>query len=144
MTGRIRQRLQSGNADISGVKINPHYPPVIEALRNEAMKERRRLLNANNSNQRIVVTMQGKKPWVVLVKITGSGREKREKVSLPFPLEDSRLADPGKCLAELALEDKEFVPKEFLDEEEQLEILPGEYPAGPLTQRRRRGAMDTT
>ena len=146
MTGRVRQRLQNGAGVLEGqhegVKIHSHFPPVIEAIRNEAMKERRRLLAEDNVGQRVVVNMQFKKPWVQLIRMTG--RDKNQKEAITFPLEDGRLEDPGRCLAELALEDKEFVPKHFLEEDDQVIILPGIYPAIPIVQKRRRGAMDTS
>ena len=141
MTARIKQRLQSGAGIIDGIKIFAHYPPIIEALKNEAMKERRRLLDADSVNQRVVVQVQFKKLWVILLKM--SGRDKRERKALPFPVDDSRLVDPGRTLANLALADQEFVPKAFLDDEDKIAISAGEYAAGEVPQRRSRNAMDT-
>ena len=128
MTARIRQRLQGTSGTINGIKIFPHYPPIIEALKNEAMKERRRLLNEDGGNQRVVVSVQFRKPWVVLIGMSGP---KREKTALPFPVDDHRLVDPGQSLAELALADEEFVPLAFLNDEDKALIEGGIYPAGP-------------
>ena len=133
MTARIRQRLQGPAGTIDGIKIFPHYPPIIEALKNEAMKERRRLLNQDSENQKIVVSVQFKKPWVLLIRMTG---QKREKTTLPFPVDDHRLIDPGQTLAELALADQEFVPLAFLSNDDKALIESGEYPAGPTPGRK--------
>ena len=142
MTSRIRQRLQSGKGLVDGVKIFQHYPPIIETLKNEAMKERRRLLDLDDKDQRIIVQIQFKKPWVILIKMLG--RDKCVKSTLPFPVDDERLADPGKTLAELALTDEEFVPKAFLDDAAKAGIKEGIYPAAALPQRRPASAMDTS
>ena len=142
MTGRIRQRLQAGKGLVDGVKIFQHYPPIIETLKNEGMKERRRLLDLDGKDQRIIVQVQFKKPWVVLLKMTGT--EKRVRTTLPFPVDDERLVDPGKTLAELSLTDAEFVPKAFLDDNDKAEIKEGIYPAAVLPQRRPASAMDTS
>ena len=141
MTSRIKARLQTGSGMVDGVKIFAHYPPIIEALKNEAMKERRRLLDRDSTNQRIIVQVQFKKPWVLLIKM--SGRDKRDKTSLPFPVDDARLVDPGRSLAVLSLDDREFVPKAFLDDDEKALIADGVYPAAQLPMRRPRNAMDT-
>ena len=144
MTARIRQQLQGGNGTLAdGVKICAHYPPIIEALKNEAMKERKRLLDIDRVNQRVVVNVVFKKPWVILLKMTG--RDKKQRETLSFPLEDGRLSDPGRCLAELALAGKEFVPKHFIKDDDAVLIAPGRYAAGPMPQKGNRNPapMDT-
>ena len=141
MTSRIRQRLQSPGADrTDGIRILPHYPPIIEAIKNEAMKERRRLLNADGTNQRILVSVHTKKPWVSLIKM--SPTNKRDRKSLPFPVDDGRLSDPGKTLAQLARMGQEFVPLAAMDDDDAAEIEAGTYPAATPAKKRKRNAME--
>ena len=142
MTSRIRLRLQGpGAGKVDGIRILAHYPPIIEAIRNEAMKERRRLLNLDNKSQRIVVQMSMKKPWVSLFRV--SATNKRDRKALPFPLEDDRLENPGKTLAELARAGQEFIPFGALDDDDKANIVAGTYPAAlPAPKRRKRNAMD--
>jgi hypothetical protein len=58
-----------------------------------------------------------KKPWVQLLKIV-EGR----RVSLPFIVEDGRLADPAVTLAKLALEGKEFKLLKYVSPTERASI----------------------
>jgi hypothetical protein len=103
---QIKNRIKGKGLNLeAGVKVHPHYPPIIDALKNEAMRERRRLLeiDGSNSTRKIICATPMKKPWVQLIEVV-EGR----RVSLPFPVEDGRLVDPAATLARLALEGKEY------------------------------------
>ena len=62
--------------------------------------------------------------------------QKREKKTLPFPVDDHRLVDPGQSLTELTLADEEFVPLAFLNDEDKAVIAGGIYPAGSSSGRK--------
>jgi hypothetical protein len=100
---QIKMRIKGKGLNLeAGVKVHPHYPPIIDALKNEAMKERRRLMDIDGSRKIICATPM-KRPWVQLIEVV-EGR----RTSLPFPVDDGRLGDPTATLARLALEGREF------------------------------------
>jgi hypothetical protein len=81
-TNAIKTRLRNPKGLVLGsVKIHPHYPIIIDCLKNEALKERRRLLETDG--QKIVCTTSMTKPWVQLFLVV-EGR----KTSLPFAVDD--------------------------------------------------------
>jgi hypothetical protein len=77
--------------ELGDIKIEPHLPAILAALRHEAVRERRRLVNENKADHNIkfVVATQLKSPWVRLLKVVGT-----TKTPLEFQLEDYRLAKP--------------------------------------------------
>ena len=101
------------------IKINAHFPAIIECLRNEALKARRDLITAGDGSIRYIVNDSHKHPWILLYKIEGE-----VKKAIPFPVEDGRLADPARTLAIYAIRGGEFKPYRMLSAEEKNIILP--------------------
>jgi hypothetical protein len=101
------------NLQMGKLKIHAHLPPIIDALKNEALRERKRMLEEDGVHKIICVT-PFKKPWVSLFKIIDD-----KKVPLNFTVEDGRLHNPAKTLAQIALDGgNKFVPLKFLSNEE--------------------------
>ena len=63
---QINSKLNSGKKLKDGVRISQHMPPIIDALRNEALKARRDMIAAD-SNRKIIVKKLLRKPWIRLV-----------------------------------------------------------------------------
>lgn len=105
----IKERSKDKRGLILGdLKIHEHLPPIIDQLKNEALRERRRLMNDEGGH--IICSTTMTKPWVSLLKVVDG-----KKVALPFVVEDGRLAEPAKTLATLALNgNQKFVPLKFL------------------------------
>jgi hypothetical protein len=116
---QIKNRIKGKGLNLeAGVRVHPHYPPIIDALKNEAMRERRRLLDVDGTGTRkIICATPMKKPWVQLIEVV-EGR----RISLPFPVEDGRLADPAATLARLALEGKEYKLLKYVNVTERASI----------------------
>ena len=116
----IVNKLAHGKRLKDGIRINQHVPPIIEALRNEALKARRALLAADRS-RKLVVKTTIKAPWIRLVEVTG-GRKKE----VEFEVEDGRLVFPALTLARIERDDKDgFVQMAFLPPAEREAIRPG-------------------
>ena len=103
------------------IKINAHFPAILECLRNEALKVRRELISAGGTdgNKRYIVNDSLKHPWVLLYEIVGE-----EKKAIPFTVEDGRLADPARTLAIYAINGGEFKPYRMLSADDRKNILP--------------------
>ena len=100
------------------IKINAHFPAIIECLRNEALKVRRDLISAGDGSIRYIVNDSLKHPWILLFKIEGE-----VKKAIPFSVEDGRLADPARTLAIYAISGGDFKPYRMLGTEEKKHIL---------------------
>ena len=118
----INQKLTAGKKLTGGIRITPHLPPIIDSLRNEALKSRRTMLQAD-PNRKIVLKRLNRKPWIELVE-TVNGRKK----AIPFDVDDKRLVNPALTLAKLELEGKDtFTPKMLLPADEKRAYGPGVY-----------------
>ena len=118
----INQKLTAGKKLTGGIRVTPHLPPILDALRNEALKSRRALLHAD-PNRKIVLKRLNRKPWIELVE-TVNGRKK----SIPFNVDDKRLINPALTLAKMEMEGKDtFTPKMLLSADEQRAYGPGTY-----------------
>ena len=95
------------------IKINAHFPAIIECLRNEALKARRDLISAGDGNTKYVCNDSMKHPWIQLYEIKGE-----VKKATPFPVEDGRLADPARTLALYAVHGGDFKPYRILTPDE--------------------------
>ena len=100
------------------IKINAHYPAIIECLRNEALKARRALITAGDGSKRYICNDSLKFPWVTLYEIEGETRK-----AIPFAVEDGRLADPARTLAIYAISGGEFKPYRMLSADEKKNIV---------------------
>jgi len=147
----IKNRVQSNNKALQGklgtIKIHPHYPPPIEALKNATVKRRKELIDENKNNKdnkdvRFVCRPLDYPPYTELVRITGE-KANQTRTALPVEVEDGRLADLARSLALIRLNKingGEFIPLEQLRPEQAAEIQPGTVPAAVL--KRKRGARD--
>jgi hypothetical protein len=82
--------IKENSLELGEIKIEPHLPAILAALRHEAVRERRRLVDSNRDNSiKFVVATQLKSPWVRLLKVIGT-----TKTPLSFRLDDYRLAKP--------------------------------------------------
>jgi len=140
--GRVQNNNKALQAKLGTIKIHPHYPPPIEALKNMTVKYRKQLIEENKNNKdakdvRFVCRPLDYPPYTELVRITGE----KTKVTLPVPVEDGRLVDLARSLAIIRL-DKinggEFIPFEQLPPEQAAAIEPGVVPAA--VPKRKRGA----
>jgi hypothetical protein len=59
------------------LKIHAHLPPIIDALKHEALRERKRMLEEDGTHK-IICTTLFRKPWVALFKIVND-----KKLALP-------------------------------------------------------------
>ena len=112
----INNKLVNGKKLIGGVRICQHMPPILDALRNEALKARRSFLAADR-NRKIILKSTLKAPWIQLIESKDGG-----KTELSFEVEDSRLANPALTLAKLERDDKTFVQLPFLPREQRAAI----------------------
>ena len=108
----INAKIANGKKLSGGYCITQHMPPIIDALRNEALKSRRALLAADK-NRKIILKTTLKAPWIQLIEVK-DGR----KTELSFEVEDSRLANPALTLAKLETQEKAFVQLAFLPRSE--------------------------
>ena len=95
------------------IKINGHSVPILDCLRNEALKARRALISAGDGKKRYICNDSLKHPWVALYEIEGESKKQ-----IPFVVEDGRLADPARTLAIYAINGGEFKPYRLLTEDE--------------------------
>ena len=112
----INTKLVNGKKLTGGIRICQHMPPILDALRNEALKARRSFLAADRS-RKVILKSTLKAPWIQLIE-TKDGR----KTELSFEVEDSRLANPALTLAKLEREDKSFIQLPFLPREQRAAI----------------------
>ena len=116
----ILGKLSNGKRLKDGIRISQHMPPILDALRNEALKARRAML-ATDRNRKLVVKTTIKAPWIRLVEAKGGRKEEVE-----FEVDDGRLVYPALTLAQLEREDKDtFVQKAFLPPAERDNVRPG-------------------
>ena len=90
-------KTKRGGRDPEKIKIFSHLPPILEALRNECLRERRihkAKEVAEEGTKRFICNESLTWPWISLVVIDGES-----KTQIPFKLEDARLADPARTLA---------------------------------------------
>jgi hypothetical protein len=101
----------SKGLQMGAIKVHQHLPPIIDALKNEALRCRCKMLdNERERVEQVMCVTTMKRPWVSLLKIMEG-----KKVALPFTVEDGRLAAPAKTLATLALNGNEkYVPLKYL------------------------------
>jgi hypothetical protein len=115
----IHEKVKSGkNLQMKGVKILQHHPLIIDTLKNEALRERRKMIEAPGKTRRIHCNVTMHHPWVTLMEVTDDKKE-----AVPFQVEDGRLVNPAKCLAILHLNGvRKFTPYKFLGEAEKADI----------------------
>jgi hypothetical protein len=95
--------------DLGELKIHQHLPPIIDCLKSEAFRERHKMIE-QDSNQQVVCATYMKRPWVSLLKI-----EEGRKTTTPFTVDDGRLMNPAKALAQISLNGgQKFTPFKFL------------------------------
>ena len=117
---KVNQKLNSGKKLKDGIRIVPHMPPILDALRNEALKVRKTMM-AEDASKKVIMKKMLRKPWIALAEVK-NGR----KVDIDFQVEDGRLVNPALTLARLELEGKDtFTPKMFLSADQQAKIPPG-------------------
>ena len=115
----ILGKIANGKKLTNGIRICQHVPPIIDALKNEALKSRKAKLAANRQRKIIVKTTE-KAPWVQMMEVKDGKKEVIE-----FEVDDSRLIYPALTLAKLERDDKGFVQKAFLPVDEREAIQPG-------------------
>ena len=117
----ILGKIANGKKLTNGIRICQHMPPILDALRNEALKARKALVGPNRQ-RKIIMKTTIKAPWVQLMEV----KEGRKKEAIEFDVEDSRLIYPALTLAKLEREDKDgFVQLPFLPAAERAAIRPG-------------------
>lgn len=115
----ILNKIVNGKKLTGGVRICQHMPPIIEALKNEALKARKAFLTADR-NRKIMLKTTLRSPWIRLVE-TKDG----QKSEITFDVEDGRLANPPLTLAKLEQTDKSFMLMQFLPPSERAAISKG-------------------
>lgn len=115
----ILNKIVNGKKLSGGIRICQHMPPIIEALKNEALKARKAFLAADR-NRKIMLKSTLRSPWIRLVE-TKDGR----KTEIEFEVEDGRLTNPPLTLAKLEQTDKTFVLMQFLPPSERAVITKG-------------------
>ena len=106
---QINNKIMQGKKLKDGIRIVQHMPPIIDALRNEALKARRNLLAANRG-RKIVMKTTLKAPWIRLEEVKDG-----KSAAIDFDVDDHRLVNPALTLAKMEQEDKDnFVLKAFL------------------------------
>jgi hypothetical protein len=117
---QIKDKLRDTKTLVLGdLKIYPHYPVIIDCLKNEALRERRKMLSAQlpGGARKIVCHTSMTKPWVRLMDIQDDENKTRTPVS--FRLDDGRLANPARTFAVIALEGRpKFSALKHLSEEQ--------------------------
>jgi hypothetical protein len=122
LSKQVKDALRYTGLRLGDIKILPHYPDIIESLKDEALRERGALLGADGA-RKIVCQTTITKPWVRLIEITEQDGGPKKRTAIPFNVEDGRLAKPARTLAALALEGKtDFVKFDELDEKERAQI----------------------
>ena len=120
LVGQINKKLTDGKRLKDGIRITPHLPPILDALRNGALQSRRTLISAT-PGRKIIMKRLPRRPWIQLVE-TKDGR----KQPIEFTVDDDRLVNPALTLAKLEVDGKDsFTPKALLPAAEQRLIRPG-------------------
>ena len=122
LASAISRKLTQSPQFTGGIRVVAHVPPIIDALRGQALKERSRMLKADPT-RRIVVNKSFEIPWIRLSEIFRDG----QTVPLPFPVDDDRLVHPALTLVRLEIAGNDtFVPKAALKSpQERASISPG-------------------
>ena len=76
------------------IRITSHLPPILEAKRNECLRERCKMIAASGGTKRFICEESFRFPWISLLAVDGD-----KKTAIPFEVEDPRLADPARQLA---------------------------------------------
>ena len=127
------EKKKRGGRDSEKIKIFSHLPPILEALRNECLRERRLLIAAATEAAKEAaaasLTLETKRficnemltwPWISLI-VAGDDSKK----PIPFKLEDARLVDPARTLALNHLRGvRKFTPYHVLTADEKQMIGP--------------------
>ena len=123
---QINSKLIAGKKLTGGICIVQHMPPIIDALRNGALKARRAEL-AKNRGRKIVMKTSLKAPWIRLEEVKDG-----KATPIEFEVDDHRLINPPLTLAKMEQEDKDnFVLKDFLPAAEKALIRPGTVRVNP-------------
>ena len=103
------------------IKIFAHLPPILEALRNECLRERRAMISTPGNSKRFICNESLVWPWVSLMAVGDDS-----KTPIPFKVEDARLANPARTLALNHLRGvRKFTPYHVLSADEKKAIGPG-------------------
>ena len=125
--GQVNFRLNSGKKLKGGIRVVMHMPPILDALRNEALKARRQMPTAD-ANRKIHLHKSLRRPWIQLVEARNGKKE-----PIDFPVDDSRLVNPSLTLAKMEKEGRDiFTPKMFLAPSIRDKIPPGVVKAKPI------------
>ena len=126
LAGLINLKLNSGKRLSNGVRITPHAPPIIDALRNAALKHRGHL-RTTEPTRKIIMSKTLKAPWIQLLEVKNG-----KKTAIDFPVDDRRLVKPAVTLAKLELKGRDsFTPKALLPPAEQALFGDGVVKAKP-------------
>ena len=135
LAGMINQKLNGGKRLKDGIHVIPHVPPIIDALRNNALKYRVDV-KRTDPNRRIIMSKTLKSPWIQLLEVKNG-----KKTAIDFPVDDKRLVKPAVTLAKLELKGRDsFTPKALLQPDEKEQCGEGVVKAKAL--KRRRGDDD--
>ena len=130
LAGIINQKLNSGKRLKDGIRVIPHVPPIIDALRNNALKYRGDVKKTDPS-RRIIMSKTLKSPWIQLLEVKNG-----KKTAIDFPVDDKRLVKPAVTLAKLELRGYDtFTPKALLKPDEQEQCGDGVAKAKVLKRR---------
>ena len=130
---------QKRNKEAETIRIISHAPQIIECLRNECLRERRALLSQPNPPKRVICNESLKWPWISLIIVD----EEDKKTSVPFKVEDPRLADPARSLAVNHLHGiRQFTPYRFLNDKQRKELGPAKMTLASNPNRRAESRME--
>lgn len=118
----IKERVRKGegvdltklkrNREPETIKIFSHLPPILENLRNEALRARREIIA--ETGKRIIMDESLRWPWISLYE-----KDDDKKTPISFKVEDNRLVDPARTLAIMHLsQQRNFTPFHILTEAE--------------------------
>ena len=134
--GQVNHKFNSGKKLKDGIRISQHMPPIIDALRNEALKARKDII-AEETGRRIIMKKSLRQPWIQLVELK-DGR----KTPIDFPVDDDRLNNPALTLAKLEMAGFDgFTPKAALPLAQRAMAKPG-IVKGKLEKAKRRDEDD--
>ena len=80
-----RSRTRQSEPEV--IRVSSHLPPILECLRNEALKSRCVLMKASGGKRRIICNESFKAPWISLHEIDG---DKKTPISFRSPPGQSR------------------------------------------------------
>ena len=120
-SGIILEKTKRNGRDTEKIKIFSHLPPILEALRNECLRERKILKAAAEGTKRFICHESLIWPWISLICI-----DDEAKTPIPFKLEDARLVHPARTLAINHIRGvRKFTPYNILNADEREAIGPG-------------------